>query len=300
MPIPRKKSDQLLKGIIEENLPDLLAFLYPDLAPAIDFDRGIELLDKELHAIVPDRERRNDTREADLLFKVWLIDGQCRLILVNVEIEGGNDPLIERRVYEYNYRIRDRFGLPVATIVIYTGSGRQRRPFEYLETVLDTSIHFRYRAYHIFDHDTTQLLAMNNIFALVVAACQKSLLEGKIPEEELGESRLTIAKTLLAHGGYDNDRIISFLVFLKNYLFVDNQRISRNFDQIIHTVTENQINMGVMEVIRQWGREEGLEEKTEKTVRNLVKASILTDEQIAGALEVSVDYVARIRRELSE
>lgn len=144
---------------------------------------------------------------------------------------------------------------------------------------------------------------MNNIFALVVAACQKSLLEGKIPEEELGESRLTIAKTLLAHGGYDNDRIISFLVFLKNYLFVGNQRINRNFEQIIHTVTKNTINMGVLEVIRQWDREEGkiegLEEKAEKAVRNLVKISILTDEQIATALEVSVDYVVRIRKELS-
>ncbi len=49
---------------------------------------------------------------------------------------------------------------------------------------------------------------------------------------------------------------------------------------------------------RQEGRQEGRREKTENAVRNLVKASILTDEQIAAALEVTVDYVVRIRKEL--
>ncbi len=41
------------------------------------------------------------------------------------------------------------------------------------------------------------------------------------------------------------------------------------------------------------------EANTEKIVRNLVKLSGLTNEQIAGAAEVSVQYVARIREELT-
>ncbi len=52
------------------------------------------------------------------------------------------------------------------------------------------------------------------------------------------------------------------------------------------------------------GLQEGLlkghQEKTEKIVRNLVRSSGLTDEQIAGAAEVPVEYVARIRKELDE
>ena len=50
----------------------------------------------------------------------------------------------------------------------------------------------------------------------------------------------------------------------------------------------------------QKGRREGLQslqEQTEKVVRNLVRASGLTDEQIAEMTEVSVDYVIRIRKE---
>ena len=56
---------------------------------------------------------------------------------------------------------------------------------------------------------------------------------------------------------------------------------------------------------RQEGRREGLREglqglreQTEKVVRNLVRVSGLADEQIAEVAEVSVDYVARIRKEM--
>ncbi len=292
---PRRKSDELLKGITEENLPDLLTFLYPESEDIFNFDKGITALDKELHAIIPDRERKNGAREADLLFKIWLRNGLEQLILLNLEIEGGNDPFFQQRVYEYNYRIRDRFGLPVATIVIYTGNNTQRRPAEYRENVLDTSVHFRYRTYHIFDHTSGELLKMNNLFALVVAACQKSLLEGKIPEEELGESRLTIARALLLHGGYDNDRIISFLVFLKNYLFVADHKINRNFDNIIHTITENAIDMSVIDIVKRHEREEGKLEEKELLVRNLINKLGLSDQQIADVAEVSVEFVQKIR-----
>lgn len=43
---------------------------------------------------------------------------------------------------------------------------------------------------------------------------------------------------------------------------------------------------------------EGDKKKTDKIVRNLVKSSGLTNEQIASAAEVTVDFVARIREAL--
>ncbi|WP_312185309.1 hypothetical protein [Sphingobacterium sp.] len=38
---------------------------------------------------------------------------------------------------------------------------------------------------------------MDNIFAYIKLACQKSLQEDKIPEKELAEQRSTIARTLI-------------------------------------------------------------------------------------------------------
>lgn len=48
----------------------------------------------------------------------------------------------------------------------------------------------------------------------------------------------------------------------------------------------------------QEGLEEGQQKERDKAVRNLVKQSLLSDQQIASAFEVTVEYVARIRKEL--
>lgn len=60
--------------------------------------------------------------------------------------------------------------------------------------------------------------------------------------------------------------------------------------------------MNTLDFFVEKGRNEGIKEghleKTEKAVRNLIKQSVLTDDQIASALEVTVDYVADIRQQL--
>lgn len=217
---PPKQNDELLKGAFEENFSDFLRFLYPQADDIFDLSKGIEFMDKELLAIIPDRERKKGKRIADLLAKVYLKDGTEKHIMLNTEIEGGSDVEFAERIYQYNYRIWDRYGISVATIAVYTGSRHQSRPCEYSRQILDTSLHFKYRTYHIFDHSEEELLMMDNIFAFLVVACQKALFEGKVAEEELGEDRLTIAKTLLQHK-YDHDRILKFLVFLKNFLYIN-------------------------------------------------------------------------------
>ena len=63
---------------------------------------------------------------------------------------------------------------------------------------------------------------MNNPFALIVLAAQKVLLIGKIPEEELGQHRLVIARTLIQSSKYDSEQIRRFLFFLKTFVQIEN------------------------------------------------------------------------------
>lgn len=44
--------------------------------------------------------------------------------------------------------------------------------------------------------------------------------------------------------------------------------------------------------------EKGRKEEREKTARNLIRISSLSDEQIAAATDLPLDYVSRIRKEL--
>jgi len=294
---PPKQNDELLKGAFEENFADFLRFLYPDADHIFDFSKSIQFMDKELLAIVPDRERKKGKRVADLLAKVFLKDGTEKYILLNTEIEGGRDAEFAKRVYQYNYRIWDRYDISVATIAVYTGNRNQPKPCEYSLEVLDTSIRFQYRTYHIFDHSEDELLAMNNIFAFIVLACQKALLEGKVPDEELGDDRLSMAKTLFGHN-YDKDRITNFLIFLKNFLYINNPKINSKFDQEIIQLTGGTIDMSVIEIVKKQERQQGAQQKSYEFVENLIRQTDFDDAKIASLAVVSLGLVKKIRSDL--
>jgi predicted transposase/invertase (TIGR01784 family) len=256
---PPKKNDELLKAIFEDNFPDFLRFMYPDADATFDLGRGLTFMDKELLEIIPYRERKKGKRVADLLVKVYLKDGSEKWILVNTEIEGGHDSDFSHRIFQYFYRLLDRYRVPVETIAVFTGGRSQPCTDEYHFAVFRTSLRFQYLSYQIFDHDESQLLDMDNIFAYIVLACQKALDEDKIPEQELAEQRSTIARRLIETNKYSKDRIMSFLVFLKSFLFIRDKEINSNFDQYIYQVTGGTIQMGVIETIKRQEREKGIQ-----------------------------------------
>lgn len=297
---PRKQNDELLKGAFEENFPDFLRFLYPQADNIFDLSRGIQFMDKELLAIVPDRERKQGKRIADLLAKVFLKDGTEKRILVHTEIEGGRQEEFAFRMFQYHYRLMDRNEGSVETIAVFTGDKAQPCPSEYRHQVIDTKIHFEYRAYHIFDHTDAALLAMDNAFALIVLACQKALLEGKVPEEELGENRLTIARALLRHS-YNHDRIVSFLVFLKSFLYINDLELNRIFDEHIIQLSGGTIDMGVIEIVKKQERQQGRLEERAKAEAEKLKSALsfknmgIPVEDIAKGLGLTVEQVERLK-----
>lgn len=303
---PRKKNDELLKGVLQENFFDFLSFVYPDADEIVDFEMGIDFMDKELFAILPRRTRTNDKRVADLLAKLYLKNGTEKWILLNVEIEGGNEAAFAHRMFQYNYRIRDRYGVSVAAIAVFIGNEKQARPNEYRDQLLGTTISFQYLTYHIFDDSQEVLLKKKNPFALIVLACRKALLEGKITDEELGRERLTIAKVLLSHN-YDRHRIVGLILFLKNLIYINDDDINDVFDQQIEILTEKKINMSVLEILKMWERREGkLEGKREgklegkiEIVENLIVKLGCSDEQVIDVAKVSPTFVKRIRKKLA-
>ncbi|MCY4779653.1 hypothetical protein ORI89_08315 [Sphingobacterium sp. UT-1RO-CII-1] len=255
---PPKKSDELLKAIFEENFPDFLRFMYEGADDIFDLDRGLTFMDKELLEITPERGRKKGKRIADLLVKVFLKDGTEKWILLHTEIEGSNNGNFAQRVFQYYYRLFDRYGVPVETIAVFTGECKQSRPDQYSYEGYRTRVYFHYLSYQIFDHHEDELLGMDNIFAYIVFFCQKALQENKIPEEELSEQRSTIARALIEINKYSKDLIMSFLVFLKNFLFIRDKDLNSNFDQYIYQVTGGTIEMGVIETIKKQEREKGI------------------------------------------
>ncbi len=298
----RRKNDILLKSAFEEAFPDLLRFFFPQADKLFDMDRGFEFMDKELSELFPELEKQGGSRFVDMLAKAWLQDGTEEWILVHLEIQGDDTRGFSHRMFQYWYRIYDRYGVDIVALAVFTGGSSQPRPNHYHKSFLGTEITYKYNSYHILDHAAEQLLAMDNPFALIVLAAQKALLLGKIPEAELGEQRLTIARALIQSQRYDSEQIRRFLYFLKTFVYIDDPDINRNFDKQIDLLTGNQNAMGIIETIKMLTREEaleeGLEQKSIEVVKKLLLAKKFTDAEIANFASVTQELVRKVRSEL--
>jgi len=298
--MPRRKDDILLKSAFEEAFPDLLRFYFDEADAIFDMDRSFEFLDKELSELFPELEKKGGNRFVDMLVKAFLKDGTEEWILVHLEIEGGNSAKFPARMFQYFIRIYDRYGVDIAALAVFTGNEKQKRPNVFQKSFLGTEICYRYNAYHILDHSEAELLARDNPFSLIVLAAQKALLMGKIPEQELAEHRLTVAKALIYSKKYDHERIVRFLYFLKRFVYIENPEINRNFDNQINKLTGKEDTMGIMETIKKLDFEEGIEKGKTEVVSNLLDTGKFTVSEIANFANVSEAFVRTIKKELKK
>ena len=249
MPMFAKQNDELLKGVLEIYFEDFLRFLLPEADDIFDFRRSIEFLNTELALLQPQRGRSKGKRIADMLAKVYLKSGQEKWILVHTEIEGASQKDFAFRLFQYYYRLVDKNKVPVDTIVIYTGGMTQKRPNYYMEEGFFSRVYFSFLGYHIFDHQEEELFKMgSNIFALVILACQKAFLEGHLSDVELGAARLRIAERLLKQR-YNYAHVKSFMIFLKNFLYIESEVVNGAFDAHLYKLTGGGIKMDLLEIV---------------------------------------------------
>ena len=149
---------------------------------------------------------------------------------------------------------------------------------------------------------------MENPFALIVLAAQKVLLIGKIPEDELAEQRLTIARALIASKRYNNEQIRRFLYFLKTFIHIDNQEINIKFEIEVNLLTGDKYAMGIIETIKMLereqgerkGMEEGQKQKNLIIVTNLLLNTDFNSAKIAALADVPEEYVQHVRKQLEQ
>ena len=110
---------------------EFLAFFFPAVETDIDWDRGLEFLDKEFHQIVQGLIKDYQSRSVDKLVRVHRKNGKEELVLVHVEIQSQKTGDFCERMYLYNSLIYRRRVDMVAVRISFTevGSGsRKWRP----------------------------------------------------------------------------------------------------------------------------------------------------------------------------
>ncbi len=198
---------EMLDGFFES----FMAFFFSAIHSDIDWARGYEFLDKELAKL--GREHAQGKRLADKLVRVWLRDGSETWLLIHIEVQGRPEAQFNQRTYVYNYRIYDRYGCEVVSLVVVTGSrgarvGRYERGRWGCRNVFEFPV-VRITGYR---GREAELQASRNPFAMVVLT-QLKLLETKgDPARKMVAKRELIRS--LARRGYARKEIIGLLRFL--------------------------------------------------------------------------------------
>lgn len=295
----RRKNDVLLKSAFEEAFPDLLPFFFQNTESLFDLTRGFQFMDKELHELFPELEKKGGSRFADMLVKTYLQNGREEWILIHLEIQGEGTDDFASRMFQYWYRIYDRYEVDIVALAVFTGGKNQKRPDYFHKSFLGTEILYKYNAFHILDYSEEQLLGMDNPFALIILAAQKALLINKIPEIELAEQRLTIARALIKTRKYNNEQIRRFLFFLKTFIYIENKEINSKFELEVDILTRNRHAMGIIETIKMLAIEEATEKKELQFVTNLLTANKFTIAEIAHYADVDEEFVMEVKKDLN-
>lgn len=189
----------------------------------------------------------------------------------------------------------------IIPILLYHGKARWEYKtlaslFDELEPELSVFVpDYEYVFHNLEEISDEQIQALNNKFlAAALLAMKHSVLKARLSE--------LIPTILKLASGMDQNLQTSLIV----YTFVNSELSEQQIIELI-TSLPTQIKENVMSTLdifiekgRKEGKIEGQQEKTHNAVRNLIKQSLLTDEQIASAMDVSLNYIAAIRRETND
>lgn len=299
----RRKDDQLWKSLLEDVFDDFLRFAFPEADKIFDMVRGFEYLDKELNELTPEPNLPSQTRFVDKLAKVYRKNGKEEWLLIHIEVQsaGSKHTPFPERMFQYYYRLFDRYKKPITAIAILTGPNNHKIPNRFEYHFLGTHHIYQYNTLKISQFTDEELEKSNNPFALVVLAAKKALLEGKIPEKELLEQKLLVAKLLLSKKQFSHAKIKSVLTFLRNYIHFSHNDTNLIFDRQLEITSKNN-PMGIVEYIAEERAKEARAEEKQKNYRdfveNLLKGTTFPMSKIATLAGVSVYFVKKVKSAL--
>ncbi len=258
--IPRNDFDSPWKEVLMIFFQDFMEFCFPTIAKKLDWSRGYTFLDKELRAIT--RVGVAGRRIADKLIKVYEKDGSEIWLLIHVEIQAQKIADFPERMYIYQYRIFDRFRVPVVSVAILVDGHKNWRPTIYEIIHCDTELRFKYNVLKVLDYDDRRdlLEKSNNPFATVILAQLIALdLAKKCGSENKLVTKLALTRLLFAKNWRSEQmdqlfRFIDWLILLPAPLVIE-------YDAAIHELSE-EMNMAYITSIERLamkrGRERGM------------------------------------------
>ncbi|HEY4208040.1 MAG TPA: hypothetical protein VGM31_14550 [Puia sp.] len=299
----RTDRDILWKGVIEEVFDDLLRFVFPAADEVFDLRRRCVFLDKELSQLYPEPQKPSATRLVDKLVRVFRRDGRAEWLLVHLEVQGKAEPGFSERMFQYYYRILDRWQCPITAVAILTGKDGHRVPDRYEHSFLGTELSFKYNVLRIDGYKDEELAVSNNPFARVVLIARRARLAGKLSEGHMLDLKKEMATALLEMKDLPRRKVWALLRFLNNYIVFKNPATNRIFGDHVERQKNKRYTMNMLQAVRvinerraeEKGHKAGVRAGVEKTIKRAIANSDFSDKEIASILGVPVALVTKLR-----
>lgn len=294
--------DSPWKMALDAYFQEFLDLLFPAIHEQVDWSKGYSFLDKELQQITPDAE--SGRRYADKLIQVYAKDGSETWVLVHVEVQGEPEAAFAERMYTYQYRLRDRYGVDVVSLAVLADTREGFRPTTFRYERWGCALTFTFPTAKLIDWEVrwAELEASANVFALVVMAQVQAR---RVKDGATRKDVKVALIRLLYERGYSREQVVRLFNII-DWMLQLPRALERDFVRAVDTIQEEK-HMPYMNTIERLAREEGLQEgrqegeqlgaeKTKhETARNLLKLGALTDEQIAEATGLTLADVQALR-----
>ncbi|WP_185959602.1 Rpn family recombination-promoting nuclease/putative transposase [Lentibacillus cibarius] len=159
--------DGLWKNVITELFKPFVRFFAPNLYQMIDWSVKADSLEQEFHRVFPEKKGK---RYTDKLMKVHQKNGQERWMLIHIEVQGYEDKDFAERMFQYFYRIFDKYNRKIYAMAIFADDNEYFQPAQYTYQFYGTELNYTYNTYKIAQQDEETLLQSDNPFAYAILA----------------------------------------------------------------------------------------------------------------------------------
>lgn len=286
--IPATEMDSAWKEILDAYFQEFMLFFHSTLANAIDWSIPYDVMDKELQAITKDAMLGKQF--VDKLIKVKSKQGDEHFVLVHLEVQGEPQTSFALRLYQYNYRVFDRYHLPVITLAVLADDRPSWRPTHYSATIWGQEIiRLNFFTTKLLDYaeKRAMLEATDNPFGIIILA-QLAALETRKNADARFNIKFALTRRLYDKG-LSRDAILNLYRFMDWVLSLPKD-LEIRYNQGIKKLEEERSVKYVTSAER-IGMEKGRLQGEHKLLILLLKEKFPT---------ISEDYLKQVEREEDE
>ena len=256
---------------------------------------------------------------ADQIAKVHLKNGKEQWVLVHTEVQSEDQDDFPLRMFQYYYRIFDRYGKKIVAIAVFSNKSNKSSN-QYKDVYFGTELSYTFNKYVVDNFDVEELKNSPKLFSKALLA---SIYMNRTKSNNEMEMRSIYKRALLRDVWSLQNATrteISALLYFVDYLLKLSEEMSEQLKQELRTEIRKEDEQmlqlhkdelpptlaGILEMERQEGLELGIERGIEQGIEQGIRQMILnliekgfTEEVIADVAKITVEQVQEFRKEMS-